>query len=97
MQSMPMDVDEEIRQANDSEHVGSSVFATRTKPAMNKYQQKRLGAKKAKKLEVAASSSFVLVPAMQPCIEHLRLDASTSVKTGQTLHFHRKNYVVSVQ
>ena len=34
MKPMPMDVDE-IRQANDSEHVGS-VFATRTKPAMNK-------------------------------------------------------------
>ena len=52
--SVGMDVDEEI-------DVGS-MFATRTKPAMNKYQQKRLGAKKAKKLEVAANSSFVLSP-----------------------------------
>ena len=61
MQSMPMDVDKEMRQANDSER-GESVFVTRIKPAVNKYQQKRLGAKKGKKLEVAANSSFVLSP-----------------------------------
>ena len=30
MQSMSMDVDLEIRQANDSERVGHSVFATKT-------------------------------------------------------------------
>ena len=54
MQSMPVDVD-------DSEHVGL-MFATRTKPAMNTYQQKRLGAKKAKKLKIATNSSFVLSP-----------------------------------
>ena len=60
-QSVPKHVDEEFHQANGSEHVGS-VFATRTNTAMNKYQQKRLGAKKAKKLEVAANSSCVLSP-----------------------------------
>ena len=54
MQSMPMDVDEEVRRADDSEHVGS-VFATRTKPATNKYQKRR-GAKMAKKLDIAANS-----------------------------------------
>ena len=53
-QPLPMDFDE-IRQANDSEHV-ASVVATRTKPAMNKYQHKRLGAKKDKKLEIATNS-----------------------------------------
>ena len=53
-----MDFDEEIRHADDSERVGS-VFATRTTPDMNEYQQKRLGAKKAKKLEIAANSSFL--------------------------------------
>ena len=48
---------------NDDTSAGTtSVFATKTKPAMSKYQQKRLGAKKAKKLEVAANSSFVLSP-----------------------------------
>ena len=56
MQPMPMDIDEKIRQANDSERVGSSVFAIKTKPAMNKKQQILLGAQKAKKLEVAGNS-----------------------------------------
>ena len=74
---MPMDVDE-IRQANDSERVGSSVCVTRTKPTMNKYQQQRLDAKKAKKLVVANNSSFFFsAPATQLCIELLRVDATT--------------------
>ena len=59
---MLMDTAEQFRQANDSERVGSSVCATKTKPAMNKYQQRRLGAKKAKKIEAAANSLFVLSP-----------------------------------
>ena len=57
-QPMPMDINEEIREANDEERVGSSVFATMTKPAMHKYQQKQLGAKKLKKHEFAANNSF---------------------------------------
>ena len=38
------------------------MFATQTKPAMNKDQQKRLDAKNAKRLKFAANSSFVLSP-----------------------------------
>ena len=65
-----MDID------SDNSDGTTSMFATRTKPAMNKYQQKRLGAKKAKKLEIAINSSFVLNPIdARQCIEHSRPDA----------------------
>ena len=44
----------------DSSNVDADmVFAVRTKPAENNKFKKRLGAKKAKKLEVDTSSEFV--------------------------------------
>ena len=59
----PMPAIEDDAMIVDEDNANSQmVFATRTKPVKTNKYQKRLGAKKAKKLELAANSEFTLSP-----------------------------------
>lgn len=63
--SEPMDVDQDLVQGSDDPmeiHAIGPICAARTKPVAKAKFQKRVGAKTAKKLEIAENSAFELSP-----------------------------------
>ena len=60
--TVPMEVDYEYGHPSGRQVPDFPMHANRTKPTLNKYQQKRLGAKKAKKLELEENVEGILSP-----------------------------------